>query len=672
MSVAGRIRWTLLIALCGGTLALAPLASTARAGGDVLDRRLTALRVRPELRRRVTDAVGRGVAHLLSRARDDGQFEDDDGAAALHNLPGSRSRVETTALAAWALAASGTDGGAAAADRAVAALVPDTGRAAPELRVRVLATSFTVMALCARARREGAAQELARRLQGFQDETTGYWGYAMVDGGSDEGNLFTSHFAALALREATTTDSKPWEWVLRRFGTGVARSMRSDGVWGFAPGPDAPPCPVGTCLGVFGLGMVREGITKSDEDAPLRAWIDRQLGAAERSFDRDGAIVMGLARGEWRRAEWMVRGQPGTSAERPESHLDLLCLASACAEAEHELLEGQSWYELATELILDRQNDDGGWGRTGALARGAARASRVDETSYALLVLTRATERQRRRDAVRRPASTPIDTAWPLLDEFQQLLEDGNAPVELAQASLDDLRFAYLHLAPARGKEAGFATDARRWREGADLLLIRALGLVRKTSPADAKLWERFRLDAADALSHSGPSASAALRGVLERAALSPRAKPSDGLTAAAFGALARQGDPGSANWFADRACTFDINQSSFERCVIALRALSRLDGVPGTQRLLIATRVVEVFRPYAPGQAGQDRRAEAATARVWGQVESGVVRALRHLCRDPATGRMPGATFELWSSDFADIASWLARHADPDEPPWK
>jgi hypothetical protein len=680
VSVAHRFRRTLQTVACGAALALMPCtepSSTACAAPDesALEARLRAASVRADLRARVLASVERGVAHLAGRIRDDGQFPDDDGGAAFHNRPDSRSRVETTALAAWALAATASEGGAASSDRALAALLPGPRSSAPELRVRVLAAAFTVLALAARGGNVATQQELARRLQGFQDEKSGYWSYAMVDGGTGGWNLFTSHFAALALRASSTPANRPWDWVWRRHAAGALRSMRPDGVWGFAPDGADAPCPVGTCLGLFALTVAREGldVTDEDEDEVLRAWIDRPLPAVERAFDRDAAIVLGLARGEWRRPDWMARAQPGTSVDRPESHLDLLCMATACMAAAHEELEGQSWYELATELLLDRQNADGGWGRTGALATGASLASRVDETSYALLVLTRATGRTSTPEtAGRRLQSIAVDTAWPLLDEFEQLLGDARAPVALAQASLDDVRHAYTHLAPAPGKHDSFADDARRWRQGADLLLIRALAVQRAVTPTNVKEWRRFRLDAARALAGSERSASAALRGSLERELLAPGVEPPDGLLAAAFAALARQGDPVSAEWLVQWVRPADASPPAIERAVIALRALAQLERIPGTHRLLVATRLVEEYGGSARGREPRERRAESVDARIFTSMESGVVRALRHLCRDARTRRIEGAAFEQWSSTFDDLAKWLVAHSDPEEPPWR
>ena len=55
----------------------------------------------------------------------------------------------------------------------------------------------------------------------------------------------------------------------------------------------------------------------------------------------------------------------------------------------------------------------------------------------------------------------------------------------------------------------------------------------------------------------------------------------------------------------------------------------------------------------------------------LWNEVEPGVLRMLRRLCSDPATGRIPGAGMNRWTSTFDDFQDWLPENDDLTAPPW-
>jgi len=697
-------------------LAYGGLAPRAHADHAEIERRLRAAALSRAERAAVHASIDRAVDYLAREQSPDGGFPTALGQGYVLAAPTRPSRVESTALSALALLHADTPRARGAADRALAYLIRKDGTPRHELNYRVVPASLTVLALAAAGRHAEVAHQLSRRIQGAQDKETGFWDHAMHNGARRRGNLPSSHFAILALHAGATQDASTWDWVWRNHLRALDGASRSRG---FTYGPadkHRGTYPAAACMGLANQDLARRRLTQGQ---PQTVGPDPRAKRARAQLDKAIPSVLELLRGERVRNDWELRSQPHDAGSRTETLFDLFCLANAALFQGRETVGGERWYASGSELLLDRQNKDGGWGRLGRLATGRAARSSASETAFGVLFLTRAgsvyrplnPRRIRVRDVdgstsrgtptpgpdsrepdevtrdVTRETPAPLTPvmAWALLRELEQLIDDPSADDRLLRASIDDLQFAYATFDPASQSTPAAASDARSWRRGAELLLIRTVALDRTTPRRRVRgrpvrptvrrpvsgAGPPVQTAAAEALGHTHRRVSAALRSVLSREYLGKDSRTvPKGLLTAAFESLSRLGDPDSAAWIVKHGVT-DGTGTKYETCTrAALLALGRLQDVSGELRLLLCWKILRRFSKALP----QPQVRRSTSARLYGDdwpvvLRPAALRALRHLCRAPHSGQIPG--LDRWTTSLSDIEKWLHFHEDPSDLPW-
>jgi VWFA-related protein len=351
--------------LAGGSsvLVLLCLSSSARAQGDVPDDK------------EIASAIGRGVAFLKEMQSDEGHWDE----------PSQREhRLGMTALAGLALLENGVARDAAPISRAREVVV-ELATASDQTYDLALAILF--LARCQQGRRgevDTLIQTLGSRLA--RGDLEGIWTYTVPQSGREsepapssrsrrgagrkaarrtpffpgQGDNSNTQFALLGLwaagRHGCDTDG-PLESIDRHFRS----SQLQDGRWGYRlgmPGTDSM-----TCAGLMGLAIAASRPSLAERQTA------RARGAA---LAADPAFIAALK----------AVGEDAREASRQSDIYYLWSLERVCVALGLRSLDGFDWYSHGARILIDRQQDDGGWPHD--------RWGRLPLTSLALLFLRKA------------------------------------------------------------------------------------------------------------------------------------------------------------------------------------------------------------------------------------------------------------------------------------------
>jgi hypothetical protein len=665
-------------------VALAFVAGPRDASGDYeeTEERLKLAGVADDVRARIHRAIDDGVAYLLSRQSRDGAFraEPEDG--------GDANRIDGhTALASLALAHAGGARARAGAEAGLAYLVPGG-----EIRKSLLTYTYDAGAAAMLVAALHGDAKVARRI-GWSvaagcRQLRDWWGYGLdgaplcdadFDTKPDDENLSTSQFAALGLWAAGRQGGVSYPVVWRRHLESLCALQTEDGSWPYSaarPGAPRGGYPNGTCMGFANLTLAAAALEDDLPDDPvLAARTEIARRRAHEALDRDGSRILGVG---------------GARAEAVE-YYGLYALEKACVFAGVERVGGRPWYLVGAGRLVAAQQPNGGWGDAAPMPvvgrRRAAAGATVEDTSFALLFLLRASETfrpgtPRDVDGPVTPSSVapragPPSAAGPpsspeamtpaaadaALDRLEALVRDRHALTGDLLRSLGEVQRAQAALGAAAG-------DA--WREREEHLLLRAFDdALKPTSPRrDADVAVR----AAQALGGTRPAVAPTMRLALGDALrLDDVRPPSRAVLGAAFGALARLGGEESFGWMTARV-TDSMRAADVRAARAAMGAFASFEGVGATDRLRAATRIAHLLEPIERAASDQEEsefRSLVARTMMDSMGAAGLA-ALEHLCADARTGEPPSAADGAPLLTFAAWSRWTARHRDAAAAPWK
>ena len=370
------VRWR-----CAGALALGlACGSLPRAEADGFRAReeaLKALGIDAELRPRIHRAIDLAVRRIVRLQQPDGAYREAPPNTA--RLDAGRASLLTLALAH----ASTTESMPAARRGARRLFVEDSGDAAALRGQTYLAGIAGLLAAdpsCEVPPKDAA--DIGRALAGGQDGSTGWWAYnlgrtsklrpgaAVMPGAV---NLSTTQFAVLGLWGLSRARFEVPERVWIQHAKGICRYQSADGSWPYGPATAKQGYVNGTFMGIASV-LVAEGALRKDA-GPLD--VVRDLAVARTrglsALRRDAAAFFRA-----NEALRSSRGRPGTF-----DAYGLYALEKACLFAGIDRIEGWSWYERGATLLVEAQDEDGGWNHD------------LVSTAFGLLFLVRSPERHK-------------------------------------------------------------------------------------------------------------------------------------------------------------------------------------------------------------------------------------------------------------------------------------
>jgi hypothetical protein len=346
-------------------LALLLIAAVAYGDYEETEYRLKTAGVNPALRKRIHEAIDRGVAYLLEKQGKDGSWPS-------AGTSWRRPMESETVYSALALRHAGTPPARQGVKRALRWLYADGTRGRRLVRRHVYLAGAAAMLLHADRSHPERLDELGAAIAnglGKQD----WWGYATSEtrGGGirmrkeDIENLSTSQFAALGLWAANRGRESSAETVWRRHLESLLRRQMRSGSWRYAPmapwdrggyGYDN-----GTFMGIANLLLAEAG---SDGGRRVKKKLREKLVPAKRNalaaLERDAVNTLQLF------------------PDNNWSYYGLYALEKAALFSDREWLGGVRWYVEGATKLCDIQESDGSWG-----------TDKVIDTCFALLFLLR-------------------------------------------------------------------------------------------------------------------------------------------------------------------------------------------------------------------------------------------------------------------------------------------
>jgi len=354
--------WLVILAFC--------LASSAGAEDDRPERRVAD----PKLQSAIHAAIDKGVAYLKRSQQHDGRWlYDPTGAPRATDFPYDGSGG-LTALALYALSASGVPASDAAITKGIGWVVANPKQFAPEGNYATYCVSLLVLALTGIDAQAHAkhVHELAQRLEDGALPTAG-WSYDLLDRerrrkemrrlrkwGSKpfKGDLSNTQFAVLALWAAQSmTGYKVRTSTWKRTRDLLAKVQRDSGEWTY---------------GLNGGG----GFSGTMTAAGVVSYVCAFAGS------EGGAEHLPAARA----SEPAKRGLRAFATCSKESYEDYYFAYSVERLGTVLARPSADWYPAGARALVECQEKDGRWSR---IERGDSR--QVYETSLALLFLSRAT-----------------------------------------------------------------------------------------------------------------------------------------------------------------------------------------------------------------------------------------------------------------------------------------
>ena len=369
------VRWR-----CAGVLALGLACGSpppAEADGfRAREEALKALGIDSDLRPRIHRAIDLAVRRIVRLQRPDGAYR----AATPTTVPLDAGRASLLTLA---LAHASTAESTPAARRGARRLfVEDAGDAAALRGQTYLAGIAGLLAAdpsCEIGPRD--AVDLGRALIGGQDGSTGWWAYNLgriskLRAGANVVpgvvNLSTTQFAVLGLWGLSRVRVEVPDRVWVQHAKGICKYQAADGSWPYGPAKSKVGYVNGTFMGIASV-LVAEDALRAD-GAHLE--LVRDLAVARTraipALRRDVAAYFRLAEATAR------RGGAGTF-----DAYGLYALEKACLFAGIDRIDGWSWYERGAKLLVEVQDEDGGWNDD------------LVSTAFGLLFLVRSPERHK-------------------------------------------------------------------------------------------------------------------------------------------------------------------------------------------------------------------------------------------------------------------------------------
>ena len=352
-------------------LALILLAGGAARGEDDRPGRPVA---DPALQRKINQAIAKGVAFLK-------QAQDPDGRWSPRN-PGyqyQKGKLQfeagLTALATYALAASGVRSGDANIKRALHWMETD-GKAGfrPAAGYATYCVSLYILALTRinADRHQAKIHDLARLLVRGQRDN-GMWTYALLPRGPQGGDNSNTQFAVVALWAAySLADFEVPATTWKRIWDLYDKTRAKNGGWGYGGRTAEYGTPTMTCAGLCGyvyasaaLDGSRTALERARTSRTAEKGLDHLLRAAGVGYYRSPYFLYGLER------------------------------AGTVMNADI-----RKWYTPAARFVVGRQHGSGGWGMQSTRPK-----AYPYDTSLVLLFLSRSTL------PPRRGVTTPSDRA---------------------------------------------------------------------------------------------------------------------------------------------------------------------------------------------------------------------------------------------------------------------
>ncbi len=370
-----RTRWR-----CTGVLALwlaciGPPAAEAD-GFRAREEALKALGIDSDLRPRIHRAIDLAVRRLVSLQRPDGAYR----AATPTTVPLDAGQASLLTLA---LAHASTAESIPAARRGARRLfVEDSGNAAAlraQTYVAGLAGLLAADPVCEVPARD--AQDIGLALVGGQDGSTGWWAYNLgriskLRAGANVlpgvVNLSTTQFAVLGLwgLSRARVDVPDRVWI--QHAKGICKYQAADGSWPYGPAKAKQGYLNGTFMGIASVLVAEDALRTEGAHVELL----RELAVARTR----GILAL-------RRDVVAYFAGAGPTTRRPRSlafdAYGLYALEKACIFAGIDRIDGWSWYERGAKLLVEAQDEDGGW--NGDLV----------STAFCLLFLVRSPERHK-------------------------------------------------------------------------------------------------------------------------------------------------------------------------------------------------------------------------------------------------------------------------------------
>lgn len=659
-------------------MVLVAWAAPARADYEETEQRLKAAGVSDELRKRVHAAIDGAVEFLLRRQLENGSWP-------TPKVDHLHPPEAATVYAALALRHAGTPAARRGAKAALRWLIPKDGEGRWRLHHDIYIAGPMVMLLCA----DKSHAEVGRRIAGWiakgQDERTGWWGYytgykgrqEMVARG-DLANLSTTQFAGLGLwagdRIGARTPFLTWREHLRA----LCRYQLPTGSWSYAPryveGKVAARTidgyPNGTFMGAANFMLALSAVgdrLRIEPELKERVAITRTR--ALQALHRDGRAVLGSLRGNPFGKGWSYTGW---------SYYGLYALEKAALFWNLKELGGVPWYQTGAEVLLDIQNEDGGWGRARVPTSRTRWVAKSDTISscFALLFLLRSSRTYhpttpRDVDAKKGPATgkgpskpeakpppripapapkpLPVEVADELIEKLERALRRRGTDKDEIVRMLRELGKAWPRV------------QDEDWRARASKLLVSALVTVQVVRASELNYREDVNVEAAKLLAQFQPPVSKEVRRALPLKTRDYR--PSERFWDAAFSVVVVLRDRQSFVWLTEEVLSADPRFLGRTRA--ALRALHAFDGAPGRLRLEAVKRLIRMF------EGAENRARDDSKSAFWEAIGADVMRTLRHLCIDPATGRGP-VLDRAAAATISDYRRWLTDHKDPNRPPWR
>jgi hypothetical protein len=365
----------------------------------------------PALQKKINTAIDKGVAFLKREQEPDGNWSP-------HN-PGYQYQkgklafeAGLTALATYALAASGVGSGDASIKRALRWMETDgKGGFESGAGYATYSVSLYVLALTRinAERHQAKIHTLARQLVRGQREN-GMWTYGL-GGGRGGGDNSNTQFAVVAIWAAySLAEFDVPETTWKRIRHLYESTQAKNGGWGYGGRAGEHGTPAMTCAGL--CGYVYASAALDDSRAALRK--ARTSRIAVKAFD---SLLRAL----------------GPSHHRSPYVLYGLERAGTIMNAEIN-----KWYTPAARTVVLRQHSSGGWGMQGTRPK-----AYPYDTSLVLLFLSRSTL------PPRRGVTTPGDRAGRGVvsgTNFPDLMD----PSPGAQARLERALILYGHYPPSR------------------------------------------------------------------------------------------------------------------------------------------------------------------------------------------------------------------------------
>jgi hypothetical protein len=696
----------LLIALLG--------ALPARADYEETERRLKTTGIDPAQRKRIHDAIDRGVEFLLSRQAKKGLWP-------MREM-GTYTPAGIAALCTLALRHAGTARAMVGFEKGMAYLFPDDGAGLAQIHDYIYTAGITIMIVMADRSRVEVGQEIARQIARSHEPKSGWWGYFLVrteaptpGANPDPGrawrrrNLSTTQFAALGLwagdRLGARIEKRVWQTHLEA----LIRYQTSDGSWPYDPlrgvayGSEIPPgkvvrkagegpdggfrshtgYPTGTCMGLANLLLAKR--------------------ALRRVLKQNAALAAQAKVAQWKGLDALHRDGPAmlkTLRERGWVDLDtyysLYSLEKACIFADLTTVGGVPWYRVGAAWLCDTQQADGRWGDVAVDPQQGGFGTAPDiDTAFALLFLLRASETYtpvsprppdsgeitpRPGEPEKKPRAPLPDAPPPgeridvdislarlILARHRLQIEENSGTNEELETSLSRINTAYHGLVPNDGQtdDEAFAAAASAWRTAAHQLALAAVTLEKVEFGARENGRRSVNLLAARLLGGWSPAVSPGLVEAFARGIFRVRRYRVDpALYEIGFTSLAALNRPQAFVWLAEDVVCGERTPDKVARIRHALHAMRIFESVPGTTRFAAVKRIRKKYKVIMLSGA-------ETHARLVGQVGGPLIETLRHLSRDPRTGRAP-THGSLDVRTFQSFEAWLKAHSNPDRPPWR